>query len=339
MPEKKYQGAFDNRTPEQKAKDFKWDEVNVSGAITLQERPSIGYSPRNQDGSGSCVAQTIAKMLEVWDYKHDNDPTVYSATPIYQKRSNRPTTGMIGVDALQLAVNGNVYLEENVPSQNMSDAQMDAYVMDGATKRDEHPTNYLVMAQSFDQVIQEVRQSGAVMTWVKCDYQEWCKDIPVQIYDNEGVRHSVCAVDAISFKGADYLIVEDSWGTWQKTSDIPIQPGQRAVSRDFFDRHVFFTACFTAFEFVGGLKPRHYWHVPMRYGQQSNDIKKWQEMLKYEKFFPSNQECTGYFGGITARATKAWQIAHKIYDFKDETDMRRITAGPKSMREANRLYP
>lgn len=339
MPDIKYQGAYDNRTPEQKSKDYKWEEVNVMGAITLQERPSIKYStPRNQDGSGSCVAQTIARMLEIWDFKHDNEPTIYSATPIYQKRSNKPQSGMIGVNALQLAVDGNIYLESDVPSQNMSDPQMDAYEIPVALKRDEHPTNYLTMAISFDMVVNEIRNSGAVMIWTKSDYSEYCRDIPVQINDNESVRHSTCGMDAIAYKGEDYIIIDESWGTWEKNSDIPIQPGQRALSRDFFNRHAFFAACFTAFEFVGGLKSRHSWHVPMKYGQQSQDIKKWQEMLKYEKFFPSNQECTGYFGGITAKATKAWQVAHKIYDFRNETDMRKIVAGTKSIREANGLY-
>lgn len=338
MPEIIYQGAYDDRSPVAKSKDFKWEELNVMGAITLQERASVSYTPRNQDGSGSCVAQSVAKMLEVWDFKHDNEPTVYSATPIFQNRSNKPQSGMVGVNALQLAIAGNIYLESDVPSQNMSDLDIDAEVVDTTKKRTEHPTNYLVMSINFDAVIQEIRNSGAVMIWTKSDNHEWCKTMPVQINDNESVRHSTCGVDAIAYKGEDYIVVDETWGTWEKNSGIPIQPRQRAISREFFNLHAYFAACFTSFEFIGGEKPRYTWYKAMRYGQQSNDIKKWQEVLKYEKFFPSNQDCTGYFGGITAKATKAWQIAHKIYAFQFENDMKKIVAGPKTIEEANKLY-
>lgn len=337
----KYKGAYDDRTLQEKSQDYKWDELNVLGAVVLEERMPVAYTPRNQDGSGSCVAQTTAKMLEIWDYKHDKEATVYSAAPIYQNRSNRPATGMVGVEALSLAVKGNVYLESDVPSQNINDPDIDKSPIDVLKRRVEHPNGYVVLPIlpiRFDAVVQEVLTSGAVMVWFKSDYQEWCKNVPMQINDNEGVRHSVCAVDAVSFKGNDYIIIEDSWGTWENNSDIPLHPRQRAISREFLKIHCYFAAAFTSFEFEGGAAPKYTWKLPMKYGQTSDDIKAWQEMLKYEKFFPSNQDVTGYFGGITAKATQAWQIAHKLYDFQNETDMRRIVAGPKSIAEANRIY-
>lgn len=347
-----YLGAVDTRSDTDKARDFSMAEIKTYGVVTFESREPIGYTVRNQDGSGSCVAQTTAKMEEIWDYRHDNDPTIYSATPIYQNRRNRPTPGMNYVDALGYPINKGVFLESNVPSQNMSDGDMDALEFNTGLVQPERPTAYGIVPTDFYAVAQEIQDTGAVMMWVKCSYEEWCQDIPAGNSGSEAVRHSITAVDKIMWAGTEYNIVEDSWGTWQKNSDIPLKPGQRAITKQFFDQHCYFAGAFTAFDFVGGLKPRYQWTVSLRYGQgsdkvnetdivrrkQQKDIKAWQEVLKYEKFFPSNQECTGYFGGITARATVKWQIAHKFYDFQNETDMRRVTVGPKSIREANRLY-
>ena len=76
----------------------------------------------------------------------------------------------------------------------------------------------------------------------------------------------------------------------------------------------------------------------MKYGQTSEDIKKLQEVLKYEKFFPSNQECTGFFGGLTAKALIKWQVKYGMNYFANETDMRKVVAGFKTRTKLNELY-
>lgn len=337
--ETKYNGAFDNRSIEEKSKDYKWSEVSTLGAIQLEERaPLYEYTVRNQDGSGSCVAQTVAKMLEVWDFKHDKTPTVYSATPIYQNRVNKPQGGMVGTDALGLAVGGNVYLEWDVTSQKMTDTEMDSVTVDISKKQTERPTNYLVMPIDFYAVIQEVQKNGSAMVWFKCSMDEWNQDVPAGISASEAVRHSVTAVDAILWKGVEYIIIEDSWGTFLHTSDIPLKAGQRAISREFFNAHCFFTAAFTTFYFVGGDKPKYQWSSPMVYGMRTESVRQLQLVLKYEKFFPSNQECTGYFGGITAKALVQWQVAHDMIDFKYEANMRKVRAGAKTLAVLNQIY-
>lgn len=339
MSDSTYNGAFDNRSEQEKSLDFKWSEVSTLGEVTLEERGSkYSYTQRFQDGSGSCVAQSTAKMLEVWDYKHDNTPTVYSATPIYQKRVNRPGAGMVGVDALGLASNGNVFLESDAPSQNMDDAGIDSVVYESGKKLPEHPTNYLVMPISFDVVVQETRAVGATMVWFKSSQAEWFMDVPTGNSDSEAIRHSTVAVDALLWKGLEYIIIEDSYGRWDIKSDIPLKPGQRAISRAFFEKHCFFAAAFTAFHFEGGDKPKHFWSYPMKYGENSMDVKFLQNVLKYEKFFPSDQESTGFFGGITAKALIKWQVAHGLTDFQYETDMRKVRAGLKTIAILNSLY-
>lgn len=332
-----YNGAFDER--ENKTKDFKWDEIYTSGTVVFPERASFGYIPRNQDGSSSCVAQTVAKMLEVWDFKNDNDPTVYSARPIYANRTNKPGLGMNFVDAFTHSIKNGVWLEHNVPSQNFSEAEMNDGTDIPNTTQNERPTAYLSMTTDFYDVAQEIDNSGAVMLWCKCAYEEWNRDIPTGNSDSEAVRHSVTAVDKIKWMGTEYIIIEDSWGVFPHDSTAPIKEGQRAITKKFFDKHCYFAGCFTAFTFTGDVKPSHKWTVYMKYGQTSNDIKKLQDVLKYEKFFPSNQESTGFFGGITARALIKWQVSHGLTTFQNETDMTKVQAGPKSVALLNSLYP
>lgn len=339
MSDSTYNGAFDDRSPEEKSKDFKWSEVSVLGEIKLEERgPKYSYTQRFQDGSGSCVAQSTAKMLEIWDFKHDNSPTVYSATPIYQKRMNRPGAGMVGVDALGLASDGNVFLEKDAVSQNLDDIGIDAVVYEAGKKQPEHPINYLVMPIAFDVVVQETQNVGATMVWFKSSQTEWFMDVPTGDSTSEAIRHSTVAVDAILWKGIEYIIIEDSYGRWDIKSDLPLKPGQRAISRAFFEKHCFFAAAFTAFHFDGGDKPKYYWAHPMVYGDKSEDVKQLQNVLKYEKFFPSDQESTGFFGGITAKALVKWQVSHGFLDFQHETDMRKVRAGSKSIALLNSLY-
>lgn len=330
-----YNGAFDNRA--NKTKDFKWNEVFVSGVVTFPERASIGYTVRHQDGSGSCVAQTVAKMLEVWDFKHDNTPTVYSATPIYTIRSNKPAPGMIGVEALNHPIKNGVWLESVCPSQQMSDFAMDSSNIP-VTSQKERPSAFLIMPVDFYSVASEVDRSGAVMLWVKCSAEEWSTIVPTGNSDSEAIRHSITVVDKISWKGEEYLIIEDSWGQLVKNSEIPIQEGQRAITKKFFDKHCFFTACFTSFSFDDVVKPKHTWKTIMKYGQTSNDIKKLQEVLIYEKLFPSNVGATGYFGGITARALVKWQMKYGFYSFANETNMAKVQAGPRTIEKLNSLY-
>lgn len=332
-----YLGAFDTRTVQEKTRDFNLAEVKAYGSVIFEEREPISYTTRNQDGSGSCVKQTASKMGEVWVKRKTGKTKVLSATPGYKARSNAPHPGMNHIDGLGYDVKNGLLLESDIPSQNMSDSQMDnaTFTLKPITER---PTAYGTVPTEFYAVASEIDDSGAVMLWFKCSYDEWSRDVPTGVSDSEAVRHSVCAVDKIKWNGIEYIIIEDSWGKWLKKSDLPLKDGQRAITKEFFDKHCYFAGAFTSFSFDGGVKPSWNWKKSMKYGQTSEDIRKFQEVLKYEKFFPSNQECTGFFGGITARATIKWQVARGMNDFANETDMRKVQAGPKTLAIINNIY-
>src|SRR3990167_7896440 len=119
----------DPRTEEDKAKDYLFEEIVSSAEVVDWKEKDFStirkFSVRNQKNSLTCVAQTIAKVVEVLLWLKEKTLVPFSATPIYQKRENTGG-GMYGVDAFNIARNG-VTLEALVPSQFMSEAQINAY--------------------------------------------------------------------------------------------------------------------------------------------------------------------------------------------------------------------
>ena len=87
-----YLGALqDTRPNDERALDYKHSDLVGALPIVWKEKlPSEWkhYTPRFQDGSLSCVAQSGAKAFEVLG------TGIESAHPIYRNRINYPTGGM-----------------------------------------------------------------------------------------------------------------------------------------------------------------------------------------------------------------------------------------------------
>ena len=284
----------------------------------------------------NCVAQTVAKMLEVEDFKNDKELTVYSATPIYQNRSNKPQAGMIGVEALNFPINNGMYLEKDAPSQNLSDEVMDVMVYDVSKKLKDAPLEKVEVLLNFYKVANWVKNSGAVMVWFKSSYDEWSRDIPSGNSNSEAVRHSVTAVDTVSKNGVEYIIIEDSWGKWLKGSDLPLKDGQRAITKAFFDKHCYFAACYVKWTYNVDIRTDKYqFTYVMKRGSIAPDVKVLQNKLKELGYFPTNVESTGRYGRVTAEAIYKWQIANNIASLSDLNSLRGNSFGLKSINKIN----
>src|SRR3989304_8108264 len=97
----------DDRSASAKALDYTLEEtVSAPEPVTWIEKVPTQwkrYNIRNQTTSSSCVAQTVAKMLEIIYKQKPGESVVFSATPVYRQRSNYPGEGMIGINALDIA--------------------------------------------------------------------------------------------------------------------------------------------------------------------------------------------------------------------------------------------
>lgn len=339
---------IDIRTDEEKAKDIQFNEVvaAASEVVWVEKSPDEwrSFPIFDQGQSGSCVAQSMKKMLGVYTWLKTNVFVKLSASHIYQRRKNRPSAGMEGVDAFNIAGQGTT-LEQFAPSENLSDSQMDNInvvpFMGKIGEIFKIGKPVILPKQDIETVASVIQQTGkAVMVWFWFSSgktpKEWI-DVPVIHYPDLQVdaptgvaRHSVSAVDFTLYQGKKALIIEDSWG-----GQTAIE-GRRIITEDFFKKRNWFSAYFMNFSFEDPAqptpKPVHTFNVSMAFGQTSDEVKALQECLRWEGTFPNNISLTGYYGSITAQAVLDFQIKHGI------TPTSANNVGPLTRTKLNALF-
>lgn len=340
----------DTRTEEEKAKDWDSREIYAMGSFDPKFREVKKgewkkYQVRNQDGSGSCVANTIAKMLEVKytmkllaEAKGETPEETlkravkFSHAPIYTKRSNRPGTGMIGVNALELATKYSSCPEKDCPSENMNDEQLDSIQLPANFEDINNlvvSTNYSTCPVDFDYIAGMVSKEGCAMIWVNTDYQSWCKDIPTVGGKKNVVVHSITAVDTILYEGKEYIVIEDSWGKFGEFN------GQRLISREFFKDAVWFAGILLDFKYDVTDEVFGPFKTVMEFGQASSEIERLQRLLQARGFFPAGQKCTGYYGAITARAVYLMQVQYGVDTLSELNALKGKRVGNKTLLKIN----
>lgn len=353
MTKTKFQSGakIDTRPLEEKKKDFKFAEL-VAGADpvnwVLKTPDQYRKFPIfNQNGSGSCVAQTEAKELGIMRAQTDGVYVHFSATDIYQRRINKDGSGMGGVDARTIASEG-VTLEALTPSQGMHDAEMDAAVVE-PYKREigkvfAVPNFAELIAGDIETVASIIqRTKKGVMVWFYFKYDEWDTNPKVLHPDlvlnaPDTCRHSVTAVDfTLLPNGKKALIIEDSWGPNAGLG------GQRIIDEDFFKARNWYASYLTAFKFqipaptpIG--KPIHTFNTDMEFSvivTYTPEVMALQDCLKFEGLYPANVSSSGYFGAITKKAVQQFQAKYNITT-STSTGYGRV--GPKTRAQLNLLY-
>ena len=317
---------IDDRLPEVQAKDFTFEEIvaQVDPVNWVQKDPKDWrtFPIFDQDGSGSCVAQTAAKLLGINYWLKNGTYVHFSATHIYQRRSNKPGGGMIATNCFDIMREGTT-LEALVPSQDMNDKEMDGIEIP-EYKEDVGEIfkikNYVSIASGdIDKIASIIQKTGkGVMVWFYFKHNEWGKDVPEVKYPDlkrgDASRHSVSAVDFTLYNGKKALIIEDSWGPGTGKG------GRRIITEDFFNQRNWFAGYALDFTFVEaeeeGTKPRFifkknlYYTSKVSYGD--HDVIALQNCLKYLGLFPKNVSSTGYFGALTKKAVQDFQTSQKI---------------------------
>lgn len=347
MEQETYIGILpDNRTEEQKAKDYKFDEiVAASSPVSWVEKTQSEWRKfkiYDQDGSGSCVAQTLRKLQSIYFFVQTGYWVDLSATHIYKRRSNRPQAGMIGENAFQIAQEG-VTLEQFAPSEKLNDTQMGNTTIHSFMEevgKSFAIGNYLSVTPNIDTIASIIQQTGkGVMVWFyfnnKRPNNEWT-DVPqilvpgLNKYAAGTARHSVTAVDFTVYKGKKALIIDDSWGLDKAMN------GQRIITEDFFNERCYFAAHFMNFKFESSevVPKQNSFNSDLEIEMQNIEVTRLQNVLKTLGFFPSNVASTGYYGNITATAVGKFQEQYKVA-FKGDPGFGRF--GPKTRAKLNSI--
>lgn len=347
MPHEFQNGAaIDTRPEDKKLKDFFLKELVASAnPVNWVEKAKADwrrFPVQDQNGSGSCVMQTIRKLGGVLLWLKENNYVVFSGA-YYNLRSNKPAAGMIGVEAFDIWKNNGLPLEQLVPSEKMTDAQMDAIVVEPYEK--DVAKVFAIGGHigidngDFEAVASVIQTTGkAVMVWFYFTSQEWSKEIPTIIDPNLNLesanRHSVAAVDYFLFGGKKYLLVEDSAHFGGHTYHL--------ISEEFFKARNWFARYPMSFKFQEPTpqvpKPSHNFKTPMEFGQKNAEITALQDILKYEGLFPINSSSTGYYGAITAKAVLSWQKKHSVAPVEELDALGGRRVGAKTMSKLNLLY-
>lgn len=346
---------LDERPQELKDKDYRLEELVASvNPVNWVEKPREQWRKFpifNQNGSGSCVAQTLAKLLGILYFLKEGVYVHFSATHIYQRRNNKPSAGMAGVNALDIAREG-VTLEVLAPSQNMTDEQMDSYVVEPykqAVGQVFKVPKYVVLPIKDIETVASVIQTTkkGVMTWFFFERPEWT-NVPfiskvIDLYAGTTSRHSVAGVDFTLYEGEKAIIIEDSWGEFFGFG------GQRVIKESFFKTRNFFAAYPMNFVFEDQTqpsptpkpKPQYLFTKTLEWSATfftDPDVKALQDVLKYEGLFPTNVDSTGYYGSVTAKAVLAFQKKHKVASDAELDQLQGRIVGVKTRAKLNELY-
>lgn len=303
--EQQFTGLIDDpRTTLEKLRDYKHEETVFSLAmgnpIIWEEKNKDKwkrYSTRNQDGSTSCVAQASAKALEVFL------KNIYSATPIYNNRTNYPQKGMWLGDAGNILKKIGTKLESEVKSQLINDEQMEALgkTFDNTQKIFSYIT---INEKNFDGIVQQIANGNPVLLITHCRYDEYT-DIPEYKGGPTELGHCICATDYTLYQGKKYIVIDESWG-----HGISMFDDKRLISEDFLKARIDGAMYFVITDNTPKPeKPNHTFNVNMVYGDKNEDVKWLQKVLVYEGFLKPIFT-TGYFGDITFSAVRKWQEAH-----------------------------
>jgi hypothetical protein len=318
-----YQGVLIDERPEaEKAKDWQFEElVSSPNPVNWVEKKPIewrSFPIADQGRSGSCVAQTLAKMVNIHFWNETGYYPQVSASHIYQRRANRPSFGMNGHDAFKIGQQG-ITLEEFAPSQRLTDAQMDNLKVHRFMEevgKSFALGQYLQVTPNIDAIASIIQTTGkGVMVWFYFSNNltpvEW-SDVPevrhpLTVVGESTVRHSVVAVDFTLHKGKKALIIEDSWGL-----DRAIQ-GRRIITEDFFRARCYFAAHFMNFKFeTPSVVTERPFLLDLELGMRSAEVERLQRVLQRLGHFPANVEVTGFYGNVTATAVGRFQIAQGI---------------------------
>jgi len=336
---------IDTRSNTEKLKDYTLEEI-VASASPVEWAPKMRSDWRKfpiteQNGSGSCVAQSLAKQLGIMYWLENNEFVPFSATHIYQRRANKPQSGMGGVNALDIARQG-VTLEGLVRSDNMTDVQMDSVkIPEYKNKVGEifKISNYITLPiKDIETVASVIQTTGkGVMVWFYWKTDEWT-EMPTVKYSDLDItapttaRHSVTAVDFSLENGEKSLIVDDSWGSKYAFN------GQRIITESFFKERNFFAAYPMNFTFDTVDKPHYTFTKSLSFGMDDPDVVGLQNILKYEALFPSNASSTGYYGAITAKGTLEFQKRYGVALEPELSLLQGRLVGPKTLAKLNELY-
>lgn len=343
-----YTGAIleDNRTEEQKAKDYNSLELGLGQKTVWREIDIDNYThpafPNGvkEQGDSTCGSHTQANAMQVIEYKETGNSYPLSCAMPYLYRAGTYEGTSIQDVMDTIRKNGTTY-EMFMPSDKASDEKVLSYK---PTSTDIAIGEVLSVETtfrigSFDLMCEYLESSringlcNPAMVLSRLGSGDWQKVVTdtgsAKIYG-----HWYLAVDYGTIKGVEGIVVADSAMHYSTN-----KYGFRFVPRDYLykwaNAYVGVTDKQNA---IGGVKaePTNTYNLKAwTFGD--TDCQELQRFLSDKGFFPKTQSQTGYYGNITAGSVKKWQIANNVASLATINKYEGKYFGPASLRVANQL--
>jgi hypothetical protein len=294
-------------TKEQLAEMPKFEELVATANPVVWKQLDISklqkYPIYSQNGSASCVAMSVCLIASILYYIRTNISLMFSASWVYQQRSNRPVMGMIGTDAFKIASKG-LLPEILMPSQDLGESKIESVPI--------YPW-YQKVAEAFafeDTLVQlpikDIETVASVMqttgkpvnVWFEFLYSEWTS-IPFVSGLIPNLRHSVVAIPEGYgiYDGERAIVIQESWGVGATQFGV-----LRIIKQSFFSKRNIFSAYPRRFRFdVTEDKPNY-----------DGTIMSFQRCMKSIGLFPLDVPFIENFGPVTKKACVNYQSLRSL---------------------------
>lgn len=309
----------DTRPSDKKEKDYIHEERTVPEALNAFGNTQITESPyfyENQNRTSSCVAHGVGLALAIERKADLGTYTRISQIFAYRQRSNYPDAGSWPQDLFETYRVKGAPLYTTLPTpyseieannlvltpQEFTEAQ----IFKGLT--------YFTVKDNYNdiQVLGEIAAHGhGVPILIYSTQDEWGRDYPeiqnpkLLLNSFTEIRHCVCILPNSGFMkdGKRYVTIQDSaWFGGKKL---------RHLSEDWVRARVYGAGYWDKVTSLStGPKPLYYFTQTLKAGMSGSEVKTMQQLLVSEGLLPA--DCTtGYFGGRTLAAVKAFQDKYK----------------------------
>jgi peptidoglycan hydrolase-like protein with peptidoglycan-binding domain len=293
----------DTRPIEERKRDYLHEEIALAAVPVYKEGTSdlVHYRDEDQKKTFSCVAHAVTLSYT------KGDPRL-SKMFFYRHRINYPSAGMSLQNAGDIAKNIGSCLYKTLPNVDAENTANNIAISDDAKKEAEKykVKNYVQLKNiDIDTLTTIINQGYPVAIVIYAGIKEWSQKWPT-LHEKPNfwaapVRHCIPAVDAFKIGDKKYLKIQDS----ARFGGMDV----RYLSEEFIKERCYGAIYFTDLTPASDVdKPDFKFSKDLEYGQNDIEIMVLQKRLMYEGTFPVTQTPTGYFGGITLKAVKEYQL-------------------------------
>lgn len=290
----------DTRSDDKKALDYKHEDLAMGEIVLnwqdIEKKPKKNLPISNQDGSMSCVAQAVAKLLAMHEIREGRTYVKLCPKFVYDFRINYPDGGMMLPDALSIGCKLGACRESLLPCDMKGETFMNDKTMITPEMIND-AINYKglyyfeIASRSIDEIAKVNEQGYGVLLGFRFDRDEWT-DVPwVKEGSTREVGHGIAEVDYGLYKGEKALDMDDSWGV------LYGKGGRRIITETFLNARCFYAGYITSL-------PNYKFTKILRWGDKGIDVRKLQEKLGIK--------IDGIFGTQTENAVKNFQKLHGL---------------------------